>query len=160
MTVTSNIKWKKLIVCVAIPLIVGGLSALISKSGFEKYAEMPKPALSPPSWLFPVVWTILYVLMGIASYRIFTAEGDMTKRKNALIFYGIQLFFNFAWTIVFFNFGLYLFAFIWLVVMWALIIVTMLKFYKIDKKAGFLILPYLLWVTFAGYLNFGVFLLN
>lgn len=155
-----KIRWKTLIISIIIPLLVGGTASLVSKDAMKDFEKLNQPPLSPPSWLFPVVWTILYVLMGIASYRIFTAEGDMTKRKNALIFYGIQLFFNFAWTIVFFNFGLYLFAFIWLVVMWALIIVTMLKFYKIDKKAGFLILPYLLWVTFAGYLNFGVFLLN
>lgn len=155
-----KIRWKTLIIGVIIPLLVGGTASLISKDAMKSFETLNQPPLSPPSWLFPVAWTILYILMGIASYRVFTAEADMTERKNALIFYGIQLFFNFAWTIVFFNFGLYLFAFIWLVVLWFLILVTMLKFYKIDKKAGFLLLPYLFWVSFAGYLNFGVFLLN
>lgn len=155
-----KIRWKTLIIGVIIPLLTGGIASLVSKDAMKNFKNLNQPPLSPPSWLFPVAWTILYVLMGIASYRVFTAEGDMAKRKNALIFYGIQLFFNFMWTIIFFNFGLYLFAFIWLVVLWALILITMLKFYKIDKKAGFMILPYLLWVTFAGYLNFGVFLLN
>lgn len=155
-----KIRWKTLIVSIIIPLLTGGIASLISKDAMKSFENLNQPPLSPPSWLFPVAWTILYILMGIASYKVFTAEGDMTERKNALIFYGIQLFFNFAWTIIFFNFGQYLFAFVWLVVLWAFILITMLKFYKIDKIAGFLILPYLLWVSFAGYLNFGVFLLN
>lgn len=155
-----KIRWKTLIISIIIPLLTGGIASLISKDAMKEFENLSQPPLSPPSWLFPVAWTTLYVLMGIASYRVFTAEGDMEKRKKALIFYGVQLFFNFMWTIIFFNFGLYLFAFIWLVALWVLILVTMLKFYKIDKKAGFLILPYFLWVTFAGYLNLGIFLLN
>lgn len=155
-----KIRWKTLIIAVLIPLLTGGLSALISKNGFKDFQNMNQPPLSPPAWLFPVAWTILYILMGIASYLVFTSKSDTAEKKNAFIFYGVQLFFNFLWSPIFFVTKQYLFAFVWLLVMWGLIIITTLKFYKSDRRAGFLLLPYLLWVTFAGYLNFGVFLLN
>lgn len=155
-----KIRWKTLISAVIIPLLTGTISALISKDGMKNFENINQPPYSPPQWLFPVAWTILYVLMGIASYIVFTSNCDIEHKRNALIFYGIQLFFNFLWSPVFFGAKLYLFAFIWLLVMWVLIIITMLKFFKIDKTAGLLMLPYLLWVTFAAYLNFGVFMLN
>lgn len=155
-----KIRWKTLISAVIIPLLTGTISALISKDGMKNFENINQPPYSPPQWLFPVAWTILYVLMGIASYIVFTSNCDIEHKRNALIFYGIQLFFNFLWSPVFFGAKLYLFAFIWLLIMWVLIIVTMLKFFKIDKTAGLLMLPYLLWVTFAAYLNFGVFMLN
>ena len=143
-----------------IPLLTGGIASLISKDAMKEFENINQPPLSPPSWLFPVAWTILYILMGIASYLVFSSEKDYSKKKNALIFYGLQLFFNFGWTLIFFNLNQYLFAFVWLAVLWVLILITMLKFFKIDRRAGLLILPYLLWVTFARYLNLGVFLLN
>lgn len=155
-----KIRWKTLISAVIIPLLTGTISALISKDGMKNFENINQPPYSPPQWLFPVAWTILYVLMGIASYIVFTSNCDIEHKRNALIFYGIQLFFNFLWSPVFFGAKLYLFAFIWLLVMWVLIILTMQKFFKIDKTAGLLMLPYLLWVTFAAYLNFGVFMLN
>ncbi len=152
-----KIQWKKLIACLAIPLAVGGLSALLTRNSMETFQVINKPPLSPPGWLFPVVWTILYVLMGIASYLVLTSG---KPNRTALAVYGIQLFFNFLWSIIFFNLEQYLFAFVWLVLLWLLILATTVLFYRISKPAGYLMLPYLLWVTFAGYLNLSIYLLN
>jgi tryptophan-rich sensory protein len=154
-----KIQWKKLIICIAIPLLVGGLAALITMGSMENFALLNKPPLSPPGWLFPVVWTILYTLMGIASYLVYTS-GQPYRSKTSLTVYGVQLFFNFFWSIIFFNLEMYLFAFIWLVVLWLLILVTTVLFYRIEKSAGYLMIPYLIWVTFAGYLNLGIYILN
>lgn len=155
-----KIQWKKLLIAVAIPLAVGGLAALISSGAMGAFGELNQPPLSPPGWLFPVAWTILYVLMGIASYRIFIAADFEDKKKNALFVYALQLVFNFFWTIFFFNFEAYLFAFFWLLILWVLILITFLRFRKIDRAAALMLLPYLAWVAFAGYLNFGIYLLN
>ncbi len=152
-----KIQWKKLILCIALPLAVGGLSALFTRGGMEAFRSLNKPPLSPPGWLFPVAWTILYILMGIASYLVLTSG---KPNRAALTVYGIQLAFNFFWSIIFFDFEAYLFSFIWLVILWVLIFVTMILFHGISKPAGYLLLPYLLWVTFAGYLNFYIYLLN
>ena len=152
-----KIQWKTLIICLAIPLAVGSLSALLTRNSMETFNSITKPSLAPPGWLFPVVWTILYILMGIASYLVLTSGKPNDK---ALTTYGIQLIFNFFWSIIFFNLELYLFAFIWLVLLWVLVLITTLLFYQISKPAGYLMIPYLLWVTFAGYLNFTIYLLN
>ena len=152
-----KIQWKKLIVCILIPLAVGGLSAFLSRTGMQTFASLDKPPLSPPGWLFPVAWTILYVLMGIASYLVLVSEHP---DSNALTAYAIQLIFNFFWSLIFFNLGQYLLAFVWLVVLWILILATILLFRKSSKTAAHLMIPYLLWVTFAGYLNLGIYLLN
>ena len=151
---------KKLAICIAIPLIVGGVSALISGGGMRAFNELNKPPLSPPGWLFPVVWTALYILMGIASYLVLVSGEEEAKVMSALKVYGLQLAFNFFWSIIFFNLESYLFAFVWLVALWILILLTMIKFFRIREAAGYLLLPYLAWVTFAGYLNLGIYLLN
>lgn len=150
-------QWKTLIFCIALPLAVGVLSALLTQNSMQTFDLINKPKLAPPGWLFPVAWTILYILMGIASYLVVTS-----KKPNgaALITYGLQLIFNFFWSIIFFNLGLYLFAFIWLVILWLLIFKTTVKFFQISEPAGYLMIPYLLWVTFAGYLNLSIYLLN
>lgn len=152
-----KIQWKNLITCIAIPLAVGSLSALLTQNSMKAFAQMNKPPLSPPAWLFPVVWTILYILMGIASYLVLTSG---KPNDTALTVYGIQLVFNFFWSILFFNLGLCLIAFIWLVLLWLLIGRTTALFFQITKPAGILMIPYLLWVTFAGYLNLSICLLN
>jgi len=154
-----KIQWKKLIICILIPLCVGIVSGLLSRGGMEGFSSLEQPPLSPPAILFPIVWTILYVLMGIASYLVLVS--DMPYRsKTALTVYGIQLVFNFVWSLIFFNLAAYVAAFIWLLVLWVLIIISTILFYGINKAAGFLMLPYLLWVTFAAYLNLGVAILN
>ena len=150
---------KQLIIALVIPLLAGGLSALIA-GGMDSFKNLEKPPLSPPGWLFPVAWTILYLLMGFASYLVYTANAPTYKKNSALLFYCLQLFFNFMWSIIFFRFEAYLFAFIWLVILWLLIIITTVRFYETRKLAGILMVPYLLWVTFAGYLNLGIYILN
>lgn len=154
-----KIEKKPLIIALLIPLAVGGLSALLT-GGMDTFKTLERPPLSPPGWIFPVVWTILYLLMGLASYLVYTAEAPAYKKNNALLFYGLQLFSNFFWSIIFFRWEMYLFAFIWLMIMWVLVIITTVKFYNIKKPAGILMLPYLLWVTFAAYLNLGIYILN
>lgn len=154
-----KVNWKKRLICWAIPLAVGGLAALLS-GGMGSYKVMNQPPLSPPGWVFPVVWTVLYLLMGEASYRVLESGGEEAQIKRALTAYGVQLALNFVWPLVFFGGQMYLAAFLILIVLWIAIFVTMRLFGKLDEKAGDLLIPYLLWVTFAGYLNLGVFLLN
>ena len=155
-----TIKLKPLLINLFIPLAVGGISALLTMESMETFERINQPPFSPPGWLFPVVWTILYILMGVSAYLIATGSADNKPKRNAFIVYGIQLFFNFFWSIIFFNMENYLFAFIWLVALWVLIIANIFLFYRISKPAGLLLIPYLLWVTFAGYLNFAIYLLN
>lgn len=152
--------WKQLLLCIAIPLAVGGLSAWLSEGSMEAFDALNKPPLSPPGWVFPVVWTILYILMGVASWLVLRSGKEQTDVERALRAYGFQLGINFFWSILFFNFSLYLFSFIWLILLWIAVFVTAVRFYQISKLAGELLLPYLLWVTFAGYLNFTIYLLN
>ena len=150
---------KQLLIALAIPLAVGGLGTLLS-GGMADYKMMVKPPLSPPGWVFPVVWTILYLLMGYSSYRVYTAGKSPAFTKKALQLYAAQLVANFIWPIVFFGFEWYLLAFLALVVLWVLIVLTMRAFSAIDETAGDLLIPYILWVTFAGYLNLAVYFLN
>ena len=151
---------KRLIICLAIPLVVGGAAGLLTMNSMEAFEALNQPPLSPPGWLFPVVWTVLYVLMGIASYLVSVSDAPQEEKTRALRTYGIQLAFNFLWPIAFFNLKWYLFAFLWLVILWILILITALRFGRIRKPAGYLLVPYLLWVAFAGYLNLGIYLLN
>ena len=155
-----KINKKLLIICLVIPLAVGGLAALLTGGGMDTFETLNQPPLSPPGWLFPVVWTILYILMGIASYLVLTSGKSQESIRRALVLYGIQLAFNFLWPIFFFGLSAYLFAFIWLVALWLLILATTVSFYRISDIAGYLMIPYLIWVTFAGYLNLGIYLLN
>ena len=151
---------KRLIICLAIPLVVGGAAGLLTMNSMEAFEALNQPPLSPPGWLFPVVWTVLYVLMGIASYLVSVSDAPQEEKARALWTYGIQLAFNFLWPIAFFNLKWYLFAFLWPVILWILILITALRFGRIRKPAGYLLVPYLLWVAFAGYLNLGIYLLN
>lgn len=156
----KKIQWKPLIICILIPLAVGALSAFLTMDSMKQFAQLNQPPLSPPGWLFPVVWTILYVLMGIASYLIYTSGEDRRTVQRALTTYAVQLALNLLWPVLFFNLAAYLFAFIWLVALWAVIWVTFVLFYRINKCAGYLLIPYLAWTAFAGYLNLFIFILN
>ena len=155
----KNKEWS-LIKCIAIPLFVGGLSAFLSGSGMEAFGLLKKPPFSPPGFIFPLVWTILYILMGIASWLIWTSGAEKQDIYYALMVYGRQLFVNFFWPVFFFKLEWYLFAFVWLLLLWALILANILVFYRINKTAAYLLIPYLVWVTFAGYLNLGIWYLN
>ena len=154
-----KINWKKLLLCLAIPLAVGGLAALLS-GGMSDYGAMVKPPLSPPGWVFPVVWSILYLVMGYASYRVLESDAPKEEIKKAMVFYGCQLAVNFIWPLLFFGGGWFLLAFFWLILLWVLIFLTIRAFSQIDETAGNLLIPYILWVTFAAYLNFGIYLFN
>lgn len=154
-------KYKTYFVGILIPVAVGIVSSLLVQGNFLLYEELTRPPLAPPKYIFPIVWTILYILMGISSARIYLCEtSERSDIKQALTLYGVQLVFNFMWPIAFFNFEALLFAFIWLMIMWVIIILMIIKFYTIDKTAAYLQIPYLLWTTFAAYLNFGFYLLN
>ena len=146
-----------LIIAILIPLAVGILSAFFSRN-MSLYSTINKPSISPPGLVFPIVWTILYVLMGISSYLVY--ESYNQNKKDALKTYATQLFFNFWWSIIFFRFSLYLFAFLWLLVMIGLIIVMVYKFYQINRLSSYLQIPYLIWCLFAAYLNFMIYTLN
>jgi tryptophan-rich sensory protein len=150
-------KWLLFVFCIALPLLVGVGAALLTRSGMADFDALLQPPLSPPAWLFPVVWTVLYILMGAASYLVLTSE---KLRTNALYAYGVQLVFNFFWPILFFGLKKYLFSFLWLIGLWIAVLATTVRFYRIRPAAGVLLIPYLAWITFAGYLNLAVALLN
>lgn len=155
-----NINKKEYLKSIAIPILVGGASALLTGSGMKTFESLNQPPLSPPGWLFPIVWTILYILMGTAYYLVNNSGGNIKVIAEANTVYALQLIANFIWPVLFFGFGWYFFAFIWLIVLWILILVTIFMFRRVSKKAAILLIPYLLWVTFAGYLNLGIWWLN
>ena len=146
--------WKTLLICILIPLAVGTVAGLLTKGGMEQFQELNKPMLAPPAWLFPVVWTILYILMGASSYLILDSKG------KALTIYGYQLLVNFLWPVFFFNFGWFGFSYLWLILLWILVAKMIWEFDKISLTAALLNIPYLLWLSFAGYLNLTIWLLN
>ena len=151
--------WKSLLIALAIPLAVGGLGALLS-GGMSDYGAMEKPPLSPPGWVFPVVWSILYLLMGWASWLVWKSGAPWQQKRRALILYGAQLAVNFLWPLIFFGAQMFLTALLVLILLWILILLTIRAFSGINGRAGDLLIPYILWVSFAAYLNFGIFLLN
>ena len=148
---------KKLTASIAIGLGTGLLSVLLTLGNFKAYSALLQPPM-PPEWLFPVVWTILYILMGVSAYLVY--ECDTEEKYIGLAVYVLQLIFNFLWLIIFFNIRNLLFAFVWLVFLWVLVLAMAISFYKVNKTAGLLQIPYLLWVTFAGYLNIALYILN
>ena len=151
-------KYKYLIISILISLGVGGLSALITGGDMDTYKYLSKPPLSPPSVLFPIVWTILFILMGISAYMVYVSK-DRDK-NSALAVYVIQLIVNFFWSIIFFSLKLRLFAFIWIILLLVLIIIMIVNFYRIYNKAGLLQIPYLIWTCFATYLTIAIYILN
>lgn len=155
-----KINVKNLIISIAIPLIVGGVSAFLSRNAMMQFESMNQPPLSPPGWLFPIVWTILYILMGVSSYLISESGADSASVMAAQQIYYFQLLLNFLWPVFFFNFGWYLFAFFELLVLWIAVFVMIRRFSEISNFAAYLNIPYLIWLTFAAYLNLGVWWLN
>ncbi len=156
--------WKKsrpYVISVVIALAVGGISSLLTMNNMDLYSKIEQPPLAPPPWLFPVVWTVLYVLMGIGAALVYNRKDFKPEEtRNALIVYAVNLALNFFWSIIFFNLEAYLFAFIWLVLLWIIIIAMIISFRKVSPVAAYLQIPYLLWVTFAGYLNLAIYILN
>ena len=154
------LKWQKMLLCILIPLAVGALAGRLSREGMSLYQTMYKPLLSPPGWVFPVVWSLLYILMGIASCLVYCSEASRPRKKRALILYGLQLAVNFVWPLLFFRFGLQWLSFFWLLLLIGLVWACMTLFRYILPRAGKLMLPYLLWLFYAAYLNLGAALLN
>ena len=156
--------WKKIkpyVISIAIALAVGGLAAFLTRGDMDIYKEIVLPPLAPPSILFPIVWSILYVIMGIGAAMVYL-ERDKNENaaRDALSVYGINLILNFMWSIIFFKFRMFLLAFIWLLALLGVIIKMIFDFKKIKPIAGYLQIPYAVWVAFAGYLNFAIWWLN
>lgn len=153
----NKINLKRLIISLLIPLGVGTISGLISMP-FMDYGKLIQTQLAPPGWLFPIVWTILYILMGVSFYLIL--ETNNYDKDSSYIVYFLQLLVNGLWSIFFFVFKWRLFSCIWLLLLIVLVIIMIIRFYKVNKVSGLLQIPYLLWCIFALYLNIGIYLLN
>lgn len=160
MKLLKNIQWKPLLISLGISVGVEILSGILTKNSMDTYSQIYKPPLAPPGWVFPVVWTILFVLMGISAYLVFveaTKSGTPSEDvRGAFRFYGVQLLVNMGWSVIFFGFNAYLLAFAWILLLWYLVFITAWKFYRISPLAGKLMIPYLLWLTFAAYLNLAI----
>lgn len=156
---------KKFLICIFIPLLIGFLSSLISilisgNSFGVEYLQLTKPTFAPPSIVFPIIWPILYILMGISFYIVISSDKSEQKKKDALFLYYIQLGLNFLWSIFFFGLNLRFVALIDIILLIIILIAMIYKFYMIDKKAGLLNIPYLIWLIYAMILNYFVFILN
>lgn len=160
-------KWKALLTSLALSLGTGLVSALLTMGAMRDYGNVHKPPLSPPGWLFPVVWTILYILMGVAAWLVLETGRSgggtpLEKEQRAevvrlgLMLYGTQLLLNGAWSLLFFNQKAYFLAFAELLLLWFAIYLTIQQFKQVNRIAAILMLPYLAWVTFAGYLNLAI----
>ncbi len=154
-------KLKPYFISILIALGTGGLSAFLIRDNVYIYSLMRKPPLAPPAILFPIVWTPLYLLMGVSCARIYLLRAAYPDDVfDALLNYTLQLIFNFLWPVIFFNMHTFLFAFIWIVVLWTGLLKMIFNFSRLDTAAAYLQIPYFLWVTYAGYLNFMIYLLN
>ena len=149
-------KFKIYLKSILIPLVLGGIVGFII-SGSTDYNSLIQPELAPPAILFPIVWTILYFLMGL-SYAIITIYSDLDSDVKTI--YYSQLIVNLIWPIIFFVMKNRLLALIWIILLLILIIIMIVKFYKKNKVASLIQIPYLLWTIFATYLNFSIYLLN
>ncbi len=152
--------WKPYVYWILLTEAVGGLSAFLTKEGTKIFNEAAvQPPLSPPAFVFPIVWGILYALMGFSAARVYRTAPSRS-RSLGLNLYVAQLIVNFFWSLIFFNAQAYGFAFLWLILLWVLVFGMILVFRKVDSLAAVLQIPYLLWLTFAAYLNLGVWYLN
>ncbi|MDD3410718.1 MAG: tryptophan-rich sensory protein [Eubacteriales bacterium] len=153
-----NLRW--LWIHLAIVLVIGGLAAWITSGSFSDFEALRQPPFAPPSWLFPVAWTILYVLMAVGAWMVQSSDAPPPFLRAALWLYGIQLLFNFFWPLFFFKWNLRLFAFAWLLALLTLAAFMARQFRRARPAAGWMQLPYLLWLLFAACLNLAIVLLN
>lgn len=152
--------WKQYTFWILLAESVGLLSSYLTRTGTEIYARsLQKPPLSPPGWVFAVVWPVLYALMGISAAKIYAAPPSRERSRGLNLFVS-QLIVNFFWSPIFFNAEAYGFAFVWLLLLWGLVLLMILQFRKMNSAAALLQIPYLIWLTFAAYLNWGVWQLN
>lgn len=148
-------------VCLVVtPILIGIASSILTRDMMLEYGNLNKPFLAPPTILFPIAWTILYLLMGVGAALIYTSDKNNEFRSTGLILHVVQLILNFFWSIIFFNMGQYVIAFIWLIILWLVVLSMLMNYKKISKTAFFLNIPYIVWLTFAAYLNLAVAILN
>ena len=151
-------KRKTLIYSFILTFLFAVAGGIVTYTGISGYEAVKQPALTPPSWLFPVVWTLLFSLMAYSAAVIY--DSGSSKMPKAIFIYAVQLTMNFWWCVLFFGFRLYLFAFIWLILLWLSVLIMLILFYRINRTAGLLQIFYLIWLSFAAYLNLGIWLLN
>jgi len=151
----------KLVIAILIPLIAGFIGSIATLSSIPTwYAALVKPAWAPPNWVFGPVWTTLYILMGIALFLVWHEGFKRRDVKIAVSIFGVQLFLNILWSVIFFGFQSILGGLVVIIILWVAILVNIILFYRIVKAAGILLLPYIIWVSIALYLNYTVYLLN
>ena len=147
----------KFIISILIPFLASAIGGFFTSSSvLTWYVDLIKPSFNPPSWIFGPVWTILYLMMGVALYLVWIKK----EGRNTFIAFGVQMFLNVFWSILFFGLQKPLFAFIEIILLWIAILITGIYFYKINKTSAYLLIPYILWVSFAALLNFAIFYLN
>lgn len=153
--------WMKLLISLIIPQVVAGVAAVFTKaetSGW--FLTIQKPEWNPPNWLFAPVWTVLYIMMGVSLYLVWSAKKSTSQKGTAITFWAIQLLLNFLWSFIFFNQHLLFGGLIDIILLWIFIIITIFSFAKISKTAAWLLVPYISWVTFAALLNFEIWKIN
>ncbi len=162
MTIANNRKMTilSMFIAVLIPLLIGGLSAFLTSGDMKIFESMNHPPLAPPGWLFPIAWTILYIIMGVASFLVFISGADPGKKRTALMLYAGQLIMNFFWTTLFFTYSQYFISLIWILGMWVLTLLCAVRFYRIKRIAGLMMGILLLWTTFATYLNTAYYIMS
>lgn len=153
------INFKKLISSILIPIIAGSIGFLLSGNNTQIYNSINKPSFAPPGFLFPIAWSILYILMGISYYLIINSK-DSSYKKNSIIVYYIQLILNSLWSLIFFRLKLFAIGFLWILVLIVLVIIMISNFSKCNKTAAYLQIPYLLWLIFAAILSYSIFNIN
>lgn len=157
----KKMNYSLLIICILVPEIVGFISNLLSNGAMTDYNNLRHPPFSPPGWVFVMVWTVLYLLMGISLYLVISSQYYPVEiKKTAFLFFAAQLLINFLWSIVFFKYELRFNAFLLILVMIMLVIMTATEFYQISKPAAILLIPYILWLFYASYLNYYTWILN
>ncbi len=146
------------VISFVLTFLFAAAGGIVTYIGMPRFEAAVKPYLTPPGWVFPVVWSILFALMAIGAARVYLSDDKRLSR--AMFLYFLQLTMNFWWCVLFFGFGFYLFALIWLLLLWIAVLLMLIVFTGIDKPAGLIQIPYLIWLTFAAYLNLGILLLN
>lgn len=153
------INFKKLLISLAIPLAAGGIGYLLSGNNTQIYESIVRPEFAPPGFIFPIAWSILYILMGISYYLVVTSNNTEVRKKSLNVYY-TQLILNSLWSLIFFRFRLFLIGFLWVLALIGLVLYMIYLFKKSNKVAGYLQIPYILWLLFAGALSFSIYRLN
>lgn len=161
MNTTSLKDWVKLVICIAVCLGAGMIGSLFTQQSVSSwYTTLQKPAFSPPNWLFAPVWTLLYILMGIAVFMVWHKGLKQSQIKQSIIIFIIQLVLNVAWSFSFFGLRSPLAGLFVIVLLWIAILLTIISFFRVSRTAAYLLIPYILWVSFATILNSSLYMLN